>query len=103
MLDAMVPAFAATGGATERPSASSASAWHLACTLLTSSPKLPAPTTRRPPTCKPLQNLRSDFTVVSGSSHPGVSGGHTAEGSIYSACPNQQGGAVRNTRSRSTS
>ena len=30
-----------------------------------------------------IQDLRNDFTVVSGSSHPGVSGGHTAEGSIY--------------------
>lgn len=44
-----------------------------------------------------LQDLRSDFTVVSGSSHPGVTGGHTAEGSIYSACPNARGATSRNT------
>ncbi|MBN8418340.1 MAG: DUF1552 domain-containing protein [Verrucomicrobia bacterium] len=44
-----------------------------------------------------IQDLRSDFTVVSGSSHPGVSGGHTAEGSIYSACPNARGATSRNT------
>ena len=46
---------------------------------------------------KSLQDLRDDFTVVSGSSHPGVTGGHTAEGSIFSACPNQRGATSRNT------
>lgn len=44
-----------------------------------------------------IQDLRNDFTVVSGSSHPGVTGGHTAEGSIYSACPNARGATSRNT------
>ncbi|WP_395749018.1 DUF1552 domain-containing protein [Prosthecobacter sp.] len=44
-----------------------------------------------------IQDLREDFTVVSGSSHPGVTGGHTAEGSIYSACPNARGATSRNT------
>ena len=44
-----------------------------------------------------LGDLRSDFTVVSGTSHPGVSGGHSAEGSIFSACPNARGSASRNT------
>jgi hypothetical protein len=46
---------------------------------------------------QPLQDLRQDFTVVSGSSHPRVSGGHTAEGSILSACPNVRGATTRNT------
>lgn len=44
-----------------------------------------------------LQDLRQDFSVVSGSSHPGVTGGHTAEGSIFSACPNARGATSRNT------
>ncbi|MEM9282587.1 MAG: DUF1552 domain-containing protein [Verrucomicrobiota bacterium] len=44
-----------------------------------------------------LQDIRNDFSVISGSSHPGVSGGHSAEGSIFSACPNQGGSASRNT------
>lgn len=44
-----------------------------------------------------VQDLRGDFTVVSGSSHPEVTGGHTAEGSIFSACPNQRGATSRNT------
>ncbi|MFT5127162.1 MAG: hypothetical protein ACI8W8_000763 [Rhodothermales bacterium] len=48
------------------------------------------------PYLKPIQDLRDDFTVVSGTSHPGVSGGHTAEGSILSACPNVRGSTTRN-------
>ncbi|PHR95147.1 MAG: hypothetical protein COA78_30760 [Blastopirellula sp.] len=44
-----------------------------------------------------LDDLRNDMTVVSGTSHPGVSGGHSAEGSIFSACPNARGSASRNT------
>lgn len=44
-----------------------------------------------------IQDIREDFTVVSGSSHPGVTGGHTAEGSIFSACPNARGSTTRNT------
>jgi hypothetical protein len=44
-----------------------------------------------------LQDIRDDFTVISGASHPGVSGGHSAEGSIFSACPNSRGATSRNT------
>ena len=44
-----------------------------------------------------LGDLREDMTVISGTSHPGVSGGHTAEASIFSACPNARGTASRNT------
>ena len=46
---------------------------------------------------KSLQDIRDDFTVVSGSSHPGGTGGHSAEGSMFSACPNQGGSLSRNT------
>ncbi len=46
---------------------------------------------------KSLQDIRDEFTVISGSSHPGVTGGHTAEGSIFSACPNARGATTRNT------
>jgi hypothetical protein len=49
------------------------------------------------PYLKSLQDIRQNFTIVSGSSHPGVTGGHTAEGSIFSACPNQRGATSRNT------
>lgn len=44
-----------------------------------------------------LQDIRENFSVISGSSHPGVSGGHSAEGSIFSACPNTRGATSRNT------
>jgi hypothetical protein len=44
-----------------------------------------------------LQDIRGDFSVISGASHPGVSGGHSAEGSIFSACPNSRGATSRNT------
>jgi len=44
-----------------------------------------------------IQDLREDFTIVSGSSHPGVSGVHSAEGSIFSACPNSKGATTHNT------
>ena len=46
---------------------------------------------------KSLQDIRDEFTIISGSSHPGVSGGHSAEGSIFSACPSMRGAATRNT------
>jgi len=49
------------------------------------------------PYLEPLQDIRDEFTVISGTSHPGVTGGHTAEGSIFSACPNQRGTTSRNT------
>ncbi|MEM7515688.1 MAG: DUF1552 domain-containing protein, partial [Planctomycetota bacterium] len=49
------------------------------------------------PYLKPLQDLRDDFTIISGASHPGVVGGHTAEASIFTACPNQRGATSRNT------
>jgi len=44
-----------------------------------------------------LQDLREQFTVVSGVSHPGVSGGHRAEASLLSAAPMSASAASRNT------
>ncbi len=46
---------------------------------------------------KQVQDLRDKFTVVSGSSHPDVSGGHRAEASILSAQPMGSGGQAKNT------
>lgn len=43
-----------------------------------------------------LQDLLGDLTIVSGSSHPGVSGGHQAEGSILSAAPYSRSAAFKN-------
>ena len=35
------------------------------------------------PYLKSVQDIRDKFTVISGTSHPGVKGGHTAEASIF--------------------
>ena len=45
---------------------------------------------------KSLQDIREEFTVISGSSHPGVTGGHTAEANIFTACPNTRGATSHN-------
>ena len=44
-----------------------------------------------------LQDIRDTFTVISGTSHPGVSGGHRAEASLLSAAPMSSAAASRNT------
>ena len=44
-----------------------------------------------------VQDLRDKFTVISGASHPEVSGGHRAEASILSAQPMGSGGQAKNT------
>lgn len=46
---------------------------------------------------EPLQDLREKFSVISGTSHPGVSGGHRAEASLLSAAPMSASAASRNT------
>lgn len=46
---------------------------------------------------KSLQDIRDKFTVVSGVSHPGVSGGHRAEASLLTAAPMSSAAATRNT------
>ncbi len=45
---------------------------------------------------KPIEDLRDQFTVISGASHPGVGGGHKAEPCILSAAP-YSGSNFRNT------
>ncbi|EMI22811.1 secreted protein containing DUF1552 [Rhodopirellula maiorica SM1] len=48
------------------------------------------------PYLRPLQDLRNQFTVVSGTSHPGVKGGHRAEASILTATPMGSAGKAKN-------
>jgi hypothetical protein len=98
-LEAMTPAFAAPGGASA-PKAKRFVGVSLSLGL--HGPYLVPEGKGRAdyapsPYLKPLQDIRERFTIVSGSSHPGVVGGHTAEGSIFSACPNQRGATSRNT------
>ncbi len=45
---------------------------------------------------KAVQDLREKFTVVSGSSHPGVNGGHRAEASLLTANPVGSSGRAKN-------
>jgi len=49
------------------------------------------------PYLKHLQDLRDQFTVISGVSHPGVSGGHRAEASLLTARPMSGSAQSRNT------
>lgn len=49
------------------------------------------------PYLKPIDHLRDHFTVISGTSHPGVSGGHRAEASILTANPAGGSGKGGNT------
>lgn len=46
---------------------------------------------------KSLQDVRKQFTVISGSSHPQVSGGHRAEASLLTAAPMSGSAASKNT------
>jgi hypothetical protein len=45
---------------------------------------------------EPLDDLRNRMTVISGSSHPGVTGGHRAEASLLTANPVGSSGKARN-------
>ena len=49
------------------------------------------------PYLESLQDIRDHFTIISGSSHPGVSGGHRAEASLLSAAPMGKGAQARTT------
>ena len=40
---------------------------------------------------EPLQDIRDDFTVISGTSHPDVNNGHSTVSSIFTACPDGSG------------
>jgi len=96
LLDAMTPAFgAAPAGAKAKRFVGVSLSLGLHAPFLV--PKNAGTAYGPSPYLKPMQDIRDKFTVVSGSSHPGVNGGHTAEGSIFSACPNKRGATSRNT------
>ncbi len=44
-----------------------------------------------------IKDLLGDLTIVTGSSHPGVSGGHKASGSILTAAPYSRNAVFKNT------
>lgn len=49
------------------------------------------------PYLQPVADLKNEITLISGSSHPGVNGGHRAEASILSANPGAGTGRSKNT------
>lgn len=95
LLDAMSPAFGASAPARPKRFVGVSLTLGLHNPYLV--PKNSGPGYSPSPYLKSLQDIRDKFTVISGSSHPGVKGGHTAEASIFSACP-----AGRNSRTRNT-
>ena len=48
------------------------------------------------PYLKPIESFRNKFTVISGSSHPGVDGGHSAEKSFLTAASHPGSTSFRN-------
>ena len=49
------------------------------------------------PYLRELRDFREDFTIVSGTSHPGVDGGHTSEKSFLTAAPHPGSASFKNT------
>ena len=49
------------------------------------------------PYLKPLEDLRNDFTFISGTSHPAVGGGHSASKSWLTGAPHPDAANFRNT------
>jgi hypothetical protein len=49
------------------------------------------------PYLEPLQEIRHDVTVISGTSHPDVDGGHASEASFLTAAPHPGASSFRNT------
>lgn len=96
MLDAMVPAFAA-GRATANPRRFVGVSLALGLHNPLLVPKDKGSKYTPSPYLKDIQDMRNDFTVISGTSHPGVQGGHAAEASIFSACPMERNSAKTNT------
>jgi hypothetical protein len=96
LLDAMVPAFAKVAAApAPRRFVGVSLSLGIHGPLLV--PKDKGANYTPSPYLKDIQDLRDDFTVISGTSHPGVKGGHAAEASIFSACPMERNSAAANT------
>lgn len=60
-------------------------------------PQQPGKDYEASPYLKSLEDIRNQLTVLSGVSHPGVSGGHRAEASLLSAAPMSSSAASKNT------
>ncbi|MEI8021397.1 MAG: DUF1552 domain-containing protein, partial [Schlesneria sp.] len=60
-------------------------------------PKTPGRNYEVTPYLKVLQEFRNDFTLISGTSHPDVDGGHFAAKSFLTAAPKPVGASFKNT------
>ena len=95
MLDAMSPAFGASAPAIPKRFVGVSLSLGLHNPYLV--PKDKGNNYTPSPYLKSMQDIRDKFTVISGTSHPGVKGGHTAEASIFSACPMGRASNSKNT------
>lgn len=97
MLEAMTPAFAAPAAATQTPSRFVS----VSLALGLHAPNLDPVKSGRNYTpslyLSHVKDLLGDLTVVTGSSHPQVSGGHKASGSILTGAPYSRNAVFKNT------
>lgn len=97
-LEAMTPAFAASDDEASQPARSFVS---VSLSLGLHGPNLNPVEAGRNYTpslyLSGIKDVLPDLTIISGSSHPGVSGGHKAEGSILSAAPYSRSAVFKNT------
>lgn len=96
VLDSMLPAFAAPAAATQ-PKRFVSISLALGLHAPNLNPKETGFNYTPSKYLSTIPDLLNDMTVVSGASHPGVSGGHNAEGSILTAAPYSRNGVFRNT------
>jgi len=94
MLDAMRPAFAAA--AAEAPRRMLSICTNLGVLGEHFYPEQTGRDYELTPYLQQVKDFRDKFTVISGSSHPGVSGGHSAEASYLTAAPGPGGASFRN-------
>lgn len=94
-LDAMTPAFA-SAAARQAPRRFVAVTLALGLHSPNLNPKQPGRKYTPSRYLSEVKDLLGDMTIVTGSSHPGVSGGHQAEGSILTAAPYSRNGTFKN-------
>jgi hypothetical protein len=95
-LDAMAPAFARRAGPKRRMVAINVG---LGLHIPHLVPATAGPDYALTPYLEPLREFRKDFTVISGTSHPDVDGGHLAEKSFLTAAPHPASASFKNTMS----
>lgn len=95
-LDAMVPAFARPAAPRRRMVAINVGLGLHVPHLV---PSAAGPDYAPTPSLEPLADFRRDFTVISGTSHPEVDGGHLAEKSFLTAAPHPASASFKNTMS----